>query len=207
MNYWRCKYSIRCPRGKNKALGEGLKSCSRTGKHRGPEGTISGVMPILQKQNFKISIHPKFKMSWWKLPRILLNTKVTIIPYFRFIIYSRKLKNQAKSIKRNNLRQKERKQADQTLFLPVLPVLINDSSILPVQPSPLSLLYSWTSFPGFLFSGLWLHDRQLAHGMSDVIQHLPLPPVRPQIHFPFQLDIIEKVIQETWEATYGLWWF
>lgn len=160
-------------------------------------------MPILQKQNFKISIHPKFKMSWWKLPRILSNTKVTIIPYFWFIVYSRKLKNQAKTIKRNNLRQKEWKQADQTLFLPVLPVLVNDSSILPVQPSPLSLLYSWTSFPGFLFNGLWPHDWQLAHGMSDVIQHLPLPPVRPQIHFPFQLDIIEKVIQETWEATYG----
>lgn len=53
----------------------------------GLEGTITDVMPILQKQNFKTSIHPKFKMSWWKLPRILLNAKITIIPYSGLLLY------------------------------------------------------------------------------------------------------------------------
>lgn len=56
----------------------------------GLEGTITDVIPILQKQNFKRSIHPKFKMSRRKLPRILLNTKITIIPYSRFIVLLKK---------------------------------------------------------------------------------------------------------------------
>lgn len=87
MNYWRCKHSIRCPKGKREALGEGLYSRSRTEKHRRTCRANNWCMSILHKQNSKTSIHPKLKTRWWKVARILLNTKLTITLYSGLLLY------------------------------------------------------------------------------------------------------------------------
>lgn len=48
------------------------------------------LCPYFKNRISKTSIHPKFKMSWWKLPRILLNTKIMIIPSSGLLFYQRK---------------------------------------------------------------------------------------------------------------------
>ena len=94
-------------------------------------------MPILQKQNFKASIHPKFKMSWWKLPRILLNAKITIIPYSGLLFYYRKTEKSSKS-HTGIIWYRMKADTPDTPYCCVPSILVDDFTILSIQPNLLS---------------------------------------------------------------------
>ena len=117
-------------------------------------------------------------MSGWKLPRIPLNTKITIIPFSGLLFYSRKTekKNHAKTIEEQfDIKWKD---AHYIFFIPVLPTLVDDFTIPPIQPnllSPQSRHTAGLNFPASssVTCGHWDGS---GHDMWPQNSHFPQPP-------------------------------
>lgn len=146
-------------------------------------------MFILQKQNFKTSIHPKFKMSWWKLPRILLNTKIMIIPSSGLLFYQRKSRKSSKNHQEKQFHI-EWKQADffflSSLFWLISPLsLFNQICFLVFAGTQLDLISQLFSQWAVTGDQLLANEMRVEMMFDHKIQ--PPPPLQQgPIHiFPF----------------------
>lgn len=136
-------------------------------------------------------------MSGWKLPRILLNTKITTIHYSGLLFYYRKAEKSSKN-HTGTVWYRMNPHTPDTFSFCAPSTLVDDFTILPIQTNLLSCHLRHTA--GFnspvSFSGSCGPASVLVNGMRVEVmcnpQTHPPNPVRAHRPFPLQLDRMEK---------------